>query len=206
MDGNFVLTEMNSSYLIEFLQSIVNGSDFRLAYIYLDYKESAKQTPAKLLGSLLRQLAASGLPLPINIAASYEAHRAGSTLPSFGECTELLCKIVSDYSKVFIVVDALDECSESSRNMLLKALRLLQPHACILLTSRQLPSIERQLGEATRLEIKAKSDDIEHYLHDRISESEMIKSFVAKDPRLCSNIVSTIAAKAEGMYVLDRMR
>jgi len=184
---------------VNFLKTKVDGSNRRLAYIYLDYKEAEKQTPTNVLASLICQLAASAPTLPTKIAASYEVHKSRNTRPLFEEYAQLLYAIASECSKVFIVVDAVDECCEEWRGMLPKNLRHLQPHACVLLTSRDLPTIQRQLRDATRLEIQAKSGDIEGYLQDRLAESERIKSFAAKDPDLCSEITKSITNRAEGM-------
>jgi len=155
--------------------------------------------PANFLASLIRQFVSSAPTLPTRIVASYEFHESRNTRPTFTECTELLHAIVSDCSKVFIVIDGADECCEEWRGILLKELGRLQPQACVLLTSRDLPNIQYQLGDATRLEVQAKSGDIERYLQERIAESEKIRYFTARDPDLSSNITHTIAARAEGM-------
>lgn len=75
----------------------------------------------------------------------------------------------------------------------------LEPHANILITSRDLPTIERQLLNAIRLDIQARSDDILQYLRERIASSERLKSHSDRDPTLPTLISTTIAARAEGM-------
>ena len=69
----------------------------------------------------------------------------------------------------------------------------------ILITSRAMPHVERQLTKATRLVIQARSDDILQYTQERIAHSERIQAHVRKDLSLCNLISSTLAARAGGM-------
>ena len=190
----------NSSYVISNLQRIVDQRDTRLAYIYLSYKDAEKkQNIPNLLTSLVCQLASSESALPAELAASYEAHGYGATRPSHAECTQLLRSTVSHCAKVFLIIDAFDEYSEECRGQLMTELQHLEPHVNMLITSRKLPTIERQLSKAVRLDVQARSDDISQYLRERIASSERLKSHADKDPTLCNLISTTISARAEGM-------
>ncbi len=189
----------NSSYVISNLLGIVDRRDTRLAYIYLSYKDAEKQNIPNLLASLVCQIASSEPALPGELAASYEAHGSGATRPSHAECTQLLRSTVSHCAKVFLIIDAFDEYPEECRGQLITELQHLEPHVNMLITSRELPTIERQLSKAIRLDVQARSDDIPQYLRERIASSERLKSHADKDPTLCNLISTTISARAEGM-------
>lgn len=165
----------------------------------MSYKEAEKHTVTNLIMSLISQLAISESHLPKELVACYEAHGSGVGRPSHAESTQLFQSIVTRCAKVFLIIDAFDECSEECRNALLRELRHLQPKINLLITSRELPKIESQLANATRLEVQAKQDDILQYLQERISHSERIQTHAKKDLSLCSLISTTIAARAEGM-------
>lgn len=173
--------------------------DTRLTHIYLSYKDSEKQNVPNLLMSLICQIAFSEPILPKELKALYEAHGFGSTPPSHAECTQLLKSIVSYCAKIFLIIDAFDEYPEERRSQLINELQHLQPKINMMITSRDLPTIERQLSNAVRLDIRARSDDILQYLRERIASSERLKSHANKDPSLCNLISTTIAARAEGM-------
>lgn len=173
--------------------------DTRLTYIYLSYKDAEKHNIPNLLTSLICQLAFSEAPLPAELAASYEAHGSGATRLSHAECTQLLRSIVSRCAKMFLIIDAFDEYPEERRSQLVTELQYLQPRVNMLITSRDLPTIERQLSEAVRLDIQARSDDILQYLRARIATSEMLKSHADKDPSVSYLISTTIAARVKGM-------
>lgn len=196
----YILTYIRS-YVISHVRSIISQKNHRLAYIYFSYKDAKKQTMPNLLMSLVGQLSSSGSVLPKELIACYEAHHSGTTRPSHAESTELLRSVVNRCARVFIVIDALDECSEECRSLLLTELQHLQSRMrmSILITSRAMPNVECQLTNATRLEIKARSDDILHYSEERITHSERIQSHVRKDSSLCNLISSTLAARAGGM-------
>lgn len=190
---------VNSSYVVNHLQGIVDQKDTRLTYMYLSYKDSEKQNVPNLLMSLVCQLAFSEPTLSNEITALYEAHGFGSTRPSHAECTQLLKGIVSHCARMFLIIDAFDEYPEERRSHLLKELQHLQPKINTMITSRDLPTIERQLPNAVRLDVRARNDDILQYLRERIASSERLKSHTDKDPTLCNLISKTIAARSEGM-------
>ncbi|KAL9070376.1 MAG: hypothetical protein Q9161_004935 [Pseudevernia consocians] len=194
-----------ASYIINYLQGIVDQKDTRLAYLYLSYKDAKKQNISNLLNSLVCQLVFSEPALPVDLAASYEAHGSGATRPSHAECNQLLRSIVRRCAKVFLIIDAFDEYPEEWRGQLMTELQRLEPHVNMLITSRNLPTIERQLSNASRLDIQARSDDILQYLRERIKSSERLKSHSDKDPNLRNLISTTIAARAEGMFLQARL-
>lgn len=155
--------------------------------------------------SLVCQLAFLEPILSNEITALYEAHGFGLTRPSHAECTQLLKGIVSYCARMFLIIDAFDEYLEERRSHLLKELQHLQPKINTMITSRDLPTIERQLPNAVRLDVRARKDDILQYLRERIASSERLKSHTDKDSTLCNLISKTIAARSEGMFLQARL-
>ncbi len=187
------------SYIINHLQNIVDQQTTRLAYFYLSYKDAEKQNIPNLLLSLVCQLAPSESAMSAELTASYEAHGSGAKRPLHSECTQLLRSTVSRCAKVFLIIDAFDEYPDELRGQLMTELRRLEPRFNIMITSRDLPTIESQLSKAVRLDVRARSDDILGYLRERIASSERLKSHTRQDPTLCDFISTTIATRAEGM-------
>ena len=188
-----------SSYVINHLQGVANQTDTRLAYIYLSYKDAEKQIISNLLTTIACQLAFSEPALPPEFAASYEGHGSGATRPSYAECTQLLRSTVTRWTKVFLVIDAFDEYPEECRGQLVTELQHLKPRVNSLVTSRNLPVIERQLSRAVRLDVQARNEDILQYLRERIATSERLRFHTHKDPTLSNLISTTIATRSEGM-------
>lgn len=108
------------------------------------------------------------------------------------------------YSKVFVIVDALDECDEISgarRDLIIQLLRL-PPNVSLMITSRDVPSIQHKLGHFCRLEVRASDADVRTYLERRIEREERLKQHVETDPALRNTILETIMKKVKGMLVV----
>ncbi|KAJ5718458.1 ankyrin [Penicillium malachiteum] len=110
--------------------------------------------------------------------------------------------IIAEFQRVFIVLDALDEChmADGSRDMLLDQLFVLQSkHTLgILATSRENPEISSQFAGCPSLMIRANGSDIERFLRGQMG---MLPNFVRNKPELQQEIVDKITKAVDGMYV-----
>lgn len=171
--------------------------------MYCSYKEEKEQTPVNLIASLLQQLVQRRFVISDELNKLYKYHIDKKTGLSLNECSELLRTEIARFSKVFIIIDALDEYIEGdgTRDTLLKGLRNLHLDIKLLVTSRHIPTIEREFKNDKRLDIRASDKDVERYLEYRISSNQQLTSHVKKDPSLKDTIVATIVRNAQGMYV-----
>ena len=129
----------------------------------------------------------------------HKLHIRNKTRPTLGECTKLLQAAADCFSKVRIVIDALDECPEATqaRQSLLEEIGKLD-RVNVLVTSRNI-LIDSELRNAARLDVRADDLDIKNYLEERMSSSDRIKKFAEKDSTLYGAIKHTIIEKAKGM-------
>jgi hypothetical protein len=141
-----------------------------VAFIYCNYKEQTLQTVTHLIASLLKQLVQDCPVISDNVKSFYRSHQDRGTYPTLDEFTKALAAEVKTYAKIFIVVDALDECTESNRSRikLLKALRSLPGRVNLMVTSRNLASIEEQFPNARRLHIYASDNDVANYVQSQL--------------------------------------
>jgi hypothetical protein len=146
-------------------------SDIAVTCIYCNYKEQAVQTVPNLVSSLLKQMVQGRNLLSDNIKSFYKHHQDQDTHPTLDEYLKALGSEIGMYSKVFIVVDALDESTEDHgiRAKLLRALRTLPGTVNLMFTSRDLSSIARQLQGTQRLNIRAHDQDLRTYVQGRIA-------------------------------------
>ncbi|GMF91910.1 unnamed protein product [Aspergillus oryzae] len=89
-----------------------------VAYIFCNFRRQNEQTSTDLLTSLLKQLACQTPTLPKCLKNLFGNHKNQQTRPTSDEIWTALHTIGSSYEKVFIVIDALDECQ--SRFLLAK--------------------------------------------------------------------------------------
>jgi hypothetical protein len=106
------------------------------------------------------------------------------------------------YSRVFIIIDALDECqaSHNCRKLLLSEVLCLQAKCGVNLfaTSRFIPEITEHFQGSISLEIRASEHDVRRYVDGHMS---YLPSFVGRSPELQEDIKTGIVKAVDGMYV-----
>ena len=184
------------SIIVNHLQSLFKDANVSVACIYCNYKEQDVHTASNLVASLLRQMVQNSRAISDNVRSFYKYHQNRDTRPTLDEFTHALQSEIRPYTKIFVVVDALDECSEGNdtRANILKALRSLGRTVNLVVTSRDLPSIASEFQDAKCLSIYAHNDDMRRYIEGRI----------ARTPRrhlktLQETIVSKIIENVKGM-------
>lgn len=195
------------SLLIDSLQKATRNRDVGIAYIYCSYKERQRQSSSNLIASIFQQFLMQKSDIPIDVINLYERHTRIKTRPLLNDYLRHLRAIIKDFSRVYIIIDGLDECSEANltRSNFLAGINEIRPHICTFVTSRYLPNIARELDGATRLQIQANDDDIRKYLIQRLQKWEFLRSHLDKDPNLHETIIGSIINKAQRMFLLARL-
>ena len=130
----------------------------------------------------------------------FEVHRGRNTSASIEEIMTVLLSLLETYDQGFFIIDALDECTEEKRWLLVDHLRELSPHVRIMLTSRFLDSIEEELSDFNRLDIKANKADLELFIDFHIRKNKHLQRMVQKSPPIRSEIKAAVVRTAEDMY------
>ena len=105
----------SSSVIQDIMVQCETGSAI-MAYFYFDFKDLRKQTCHDLLLSLVSQLSTRSSLCCGILHHVYEAHDKGTRQPSdktLKECLKQMLRLMGQ-SPMFIVLDALDECPDSS--------------------------------------------------------------------------------------------
>ncbi|KXH49871.1 hypothetical protein CNYM01_08064 [Colletotrichum nymphaeae SA-01] len=177
-----------------------------IAYIYCNFKDTERQDCHDLLSSLAKQLAQSCSPFPQSLGTLYNTHHKRRTLRTIQETVDMLQIISSCYERVFIVVDALDECDRNARQTFLREIRRLQQRSQvnIFATTREIPEIlgSKEFANSISVEIRAIKEDVLRYTSDRMTH---MQSFVRNNLDLQNEIRDTIAEKVNGMFLLARL-
>jgi Cdc6-like AAA superfamily ATPase len=174
-----------------------------IAYIYCDFKNLEEQKPEKLLACLLRQLLHGQQAMPHSLRMLYHQHIGMGTRPSLDEISGAIQSVSAKLLRLFIVIDALDECqnSDGSRTAFLDEIFNLQAKSTlnILATSRFIPEITKIFESEPSLEIRASKNDVTKYLRGHMTR---LPSFVLRSPELQDEIVLGITETADGRYVI----
>ncbi|KAJ7291390.1 ankyrin repeat-containing domain protein [Mycena rebaudengoi] len=128
---------------------------------------------------------------------------AGKTVlsPSLDEVCDIVRSTVAEWSKVFIVVDALDEYPEARRRILLDTLAAIGA-VSLLLTSRPNIAPKSFFPTVPVLEIRAREEDIRRYIDAHIQTLSRLSKHVQVRPELRAEIESKIISNVDGMQVL----
>ncbi|KAK3942745.1 ankyrin repeat-containing domain protein [Diplogelasinospora grovesii] len=176
-----------------------------LAYIYFNFRQQDQQTIEDVLASLLKQLL-RGMTGDSSSGALKHLHdlRKRQHRPSIEELTDGLRSVAGMYSRVYFVMDGLDEASDICRKELLSKLFELQSRckANILATSRPIPEIVSRFEGSLSLEIRANSEDVEKYLDGHM---EQLPSCVRRHPELQKEIKVALSEAVDGMFLLAQI-
>jgi hypothetical protein len=196
-------TILTSIVVEELTTRFQNDKSIGIAYLYCNFRRQHEQKVEDLLASLLKQLTQGRSSLPDTIKSLYDSHQDKRTRLSFDEISRALQSIVTMYSRVFIVIDALDECqvSHNCRKTFLSELFSLQAKcgANLFATSRFIPEITENFQGSISLEIRASERDVWRYVDGHIS---YLPSFVGRSPDLQEEVKTGIVQAVDGMYVV----
>ena len=185
-----------------------------MGYFYFDFRDANKQNLHDVVGSLLTQLSARSHPRCDILSRLYSAHDRGTKQPSDDVLIQCLKTMLTlpDQGPIYLLMDALDECPNTSgiptprERVLLLVRELVElniPNLHICVTSRleidirdilhPLPSRQVSLHDQS-----GQKKDIEEYVRSVIySDSEPImKRWRTEDKEL---VIETLSERANGM-------
>ncbi|KAI9854336.1 MAG: hypothetical protein M1813_001290 [Trichoglossum hirsutum] len=201
--GKTILTSIVVDDLIRRPQ---NNPNIGIAYLYCNFRQQEEQKAEDLLASLLKQLSQGQSSLPDSVRALYAQHKQKRTRPLFDEIARALQFVATIYSRVFIVIDALDECqvTDGCRSRFLSEIFNLQVKcgASVFATSRFIPEITEKFNGSTSLEIRASNEDVRKYLKGHMSQ---LPSFVSRNVDLQEEIMTEIVQAVDGMFLLAQL-
>ncbi|RDA83108.1 hypothetical protein CP532_4429 [Ophiocordyceps camponoti-leonardi (nom. inval.)] len=206
--GKTILT----ATVIHHLQlSYMNEDTVGVAYIYFDYNHREQQDLLDLASSLLKQLCPKGADFPDVVKSLYEQQKKTNSKPLLSEVRRALQHVVSLHSRVFILVDALDECYTATDTLssFLDELGELKTKSAInvFATSRHIPRVTKQFetgnfGHSMWEEIRATEEDVGLFLEDDL---ERLPEFMKEYPDLMGTIKAEITASVDGMFLLAKL-
>jgi Cdc6-like AAA superfamily ATPase len=177
-----------------------NDPTIGIAYIYCNFRRQDEQKIDDLLASLLKQLAERQPSLPNSVKDLYDRYKTKGTRPLLDEILRSLQAVATIYSRVFLIVDALDECqvSDGCRSRFISNIFNLQAktRAKLFTTSRPIPDIEKQFKSCLSREILASDEDVQRYLDSHMSQ---LPTFVLSKLELQDEIKTRIIRAVEGM-------
>jgi Cdc6-like AAA superfamily ATPase len=191
---------MIAAIAIDYLLREVQSSTIGVAYMYCNYKAQKEQDVPSLLAAFLKQLVQAQPSTAEPVEQLHRKHADRGTKPSVEEILEALKTVVSNYTTVHVVVDALDECADSNgtRGQFLLQLRNLQAMTDLRLmtTSRLIPDVVEEFREAIILDVRARDQDVRRFVAGHIYR---LPKCVQRDSSLQDMVQDKVAKSVDGM-------
>lgn len=204
MTSNFYL--LSSTIIETLLEKCAASPKYACAYFFFDNRSAQTDLSLhdKFIRSIIRQLAYQTSGLPVSLLEVYNGrHRQ----PSISSLHLTLRKIIGEFERTYMIVDALDECADRGRMLLWLAQTMQQnlPNLHILVSSRREFDIENQLNSVASLVripfIGTRADaDIELYL------DAMLSKMWCWDSSTLMVVRQVLVTGAGGMFVLISQR
>jgi len=169
-----------SSLVIDTLGDWARGRNVSVACFYFDFADQKEQSPTEILSSLLKQVVGGLVDIPETIIEAFRGEEGviGGRKPRLGEIVEMFSDISSS-RPTYICIDALDECLDEYRGMLIDCLKQIlrkSPRIRLFLTGRGHIQDEVELylaGRAVSVSITPARDDIIRFLRARLGEDRI---------------------------------
>ena len=200
-----------SSSIIQQVKHLRDTGLAFIAYFYCDFRDRKKQEVNGLLASLISQLSAKSDPCYDVLSALYSEYDGGSQRPDDGTLLCCLKKMLETEGlpAVYIIVDALDECTDSGvrshRERVLELVnQLVELHLTnvrICATSRPEADIQAALASSASHAISlhgevGQNKDIADYVRSVVYSDWKMRRWREEDKEM---VVSTLSQKADGM-------
>ena len=180
-----------------------------MSYYYFDFRDSAKQDIRGLLTSILAQLSAKSDRCCDILSGLYSKHAAGAQQPGVRALKQCMIDMLGDPEApmTYIIVDALDECPDTSGVVSLRE-RVLE--VVEELVDLHLPNLRLCFTSRPEADIVAALEPLASHvvpLHDERGQKEDIRAYIesvvrkmwrwrAEDKVL---VIDTLVRMADGM-------
>ena len=200
-----LLISCDSSLVIDRLCDEAAEGDATVVCVYFDFAARNEQSPANILGSLLRQLVGGEGEIPEAIARDFRNDKraiGGRGLQVSGVLK--MFQAIAATRRTFICVDALDECVPEYRMVVLKVLgQIVQgsPNTRLFMTGRPnvRSEVEREFGGAAAfILIRATEDGVVRFLHEKLRRDPIRNTMSSP---LEGDIMESIPAISSETYV-----
>jgi len=198
-----------SSAIIQDIVAMKRRGLASLAFFYHDFNEDDKRNLRGLLSSMLVQLCHQSEPYCDILSNFYSDHASGLQHPSDDELIACLKEVLelTGQAPVFLIVDALDECSDISDipsprekvlNVLEELIELRVPNLRLCITSRPEADIKLVLYPLTSYSVslheeRGQMQDINDYI------KSVVKGMRRWKPEHKQLVIDALTKRADGM-------
>ncbi|PPQ70904.1 hypothetical protein CVT26_014223 [Gymnopilus dilepis] len=192
-----------ASGIIDHLQNAY-VKDEGTAVIFAYFRHTDSFSEVDILASLVRQLVELSPSAPVFIEEAYLSHRKTGLNLFWDKLMILFGRLVQLYTKVCVVLDALDETSESCWTALINGFSSFRIN--LLMTSRPLDLGAILPHNALHVQIENQmDDDIELFITKLIAINPRLQRLLLGDKVFYDRIVGKLKEKSAGMFLIAKL-
>ena len=200
-------TILSTTIITEILHQCDSTSGAALAFFFFDFNDPKKQKSCQMIRSIITQLFRRSPEALAQVESLFTSFSDGHQQPDDESLLKVLQTIIRESDHTYIVLDALDECSDINNllTVISKANEWRLPTLHLLLTSRWLTIIEGTIRSLSQpvdtIEIQSKlvDKDISDYVSEKLRADQKLQRW-HKRSDIQEEIRLTLTAKADGMY------
>lgn len=185
--------------VIDHLRDSVVQQETVVAYVYCDYEEHENQSAEKMVASLLKQIASADHEIPEPLKRLHQKFKVQGRTPQQRDLEQTFSSTCENYTRVYIVIDALDECDSRYKKALVEFLEYIRHKQSvkILVTSRSYPeSIMKYFKAACKISVGAHEADLKKYILQEIDRSDNADLI---DENFKCEMIDKVSAGAQNM-------
>ncbi|KAJ7769707.1 hypothetical protein B0H14DRAFT_352620 [Mycena olivaceomarginata] len=174
-----------------------------VAFYYFDFTIKDGQTVEAALRRIVLQLSAQST-YPYRVLKKQHDLLNGQALPKYQDLRHILEELLTELARVYIVLDALDECDDSELGQLMDLITMLWRwthtplHLLITSQSRAAFTEAFETMPCVFLESEVTEHDIKHFIAAELRDNHKLKTWAHR----ADEIVDRIVHKSNGMFRL----
>lgn len=196
-------TVLCSTVLEHLRQEYSHVSNVTVLHFFFDFQDDRKQHPDDLLRSTLEQLAAADVGATQTLQTLFRSCSDGRDQPTRAQLLSACVEAASAFERLFLVIDALDECQQSEYleiGEVLDAVLQRVRHAHIIAFSQPIKEIYEFMRASSQQQLAVGGlnvdKDIELFVHDRLENSRALRLF---SPELLRRVEDKLIKASGGM-------
>ena len=199
-------TVLSSTVITEISRQCSHSSGSSLAYFFFDFNDPEKQQCDRMIRSLIKQLYRQSYHAMAEVESLFSSCQDVQKPADLGTLTITLQAIIGKSEDTYIVLDALDECSDivDLLAVIQKIIEGSVPALHLLCTSRWVTTVEETLQNLTisnriiQIQNKTVDTDISNYISHTLQTDLKLKRWRQR-PDIQEEIRIALSDKADGM-------
>ncbi|WPH00630.1 Hypothetical protein R9X50_00346000 [Acrodontium crateriforme] len=199
--GKAVIAKVLDYYLAAWFAS---GSRICSVSIFFNFTKQQIQDEEAVFSSIVQQMVLQHPHLWRHCGNNFVT---GGVLP-ISESVAIVSRARLDLSRLYLILDAIDETPVSTIESVIQRLRNIEPPIHLFATCRPFSNVCAVLAEASQISVndfRRKKDDVTEFIRYMIENSAEFPKIGNLPSQVAEDIARIIAAKSNGMFIYARL-